>query len=165
MKRSIIFACFILSVVASANAQSLGKLLGALKANPSVEHQAITKEMMGMMAGKSDSTSQKSLSNFIQRVEAMDVYTLEDYQDKKADAIIKELGSYKDGNGFETLIAVNEGKDRVRIVAHKEGDAVSEVAIIVQDDKDIVLVRFAGKLTLDDLQSIVNEQKGKFQKQ
>ncbi|MBP1616585.1 MAG: hypothetical protein H6Q14_412 [Bacteroidetes bacterium] len=157
--------CFTLSIAAFANAQNLDKLFNAFQGNTNVEHQTITKEMMGMMAGKADSTSQKNISNFIQRIEKMDVFTLEDYQGKKPDAIIKEIENYKDGNGFETLICVNEDKDHVRIVAHKEGNVVSEVAIIVRDEKDIVLVRFVGNLTLEDLQSIVNEQKGKFQKQ
>jgi hypothetical protein len=165
MKRIIALMCLSLSMVAFANAQNLDKLLKAFQNNGKAEYHTITKEMMGMMAAQADSSSQKKIPDFIQRIQKMDVFTLEDYQTKNADSIIKEMEGYKDGNGFETLISVNEEKNHVRIVAHKDGNAVSEVAIMVQDDKDIVLVRFVGNLSLDDLQSIVNEQKGKFQKQ
>ena len=165
MKLTIVLMFFSLSMVAFANAQNLDKLVKAFQGNAKAEHHTITKEMMGMMAAQTDSSSQKKVPGFIQRIEKMDVFTLEDYQGKDAGGIIKEMEGYKDGNGFETLISVNNDKDHVRIVAHKEGNAVSEVAIIVRDEKDVVLVRFVGNLNMDDLQSIVNEQKGKFQKQ
>ena len=166
MKKVIILACTAFLFVTFSHAQNLDKIVKAFESNKEVEHQNITKEMLSMISSQTDSAAmlKNESFDFFKRIEKMDVFTLEDYKEKKAGSLIKAMDNYKDGNGFETLISVNEDDDRVRIVAHKEGETISEIAIMVRDESDIVLVRIVGKMTSDDLTKILDEQKGKFQK-
>jgi hypothetical protein len=145
-------------------AQNLDKLMKELKANSAVEHQLIDKQMLGLMNIQSDSASHNKIPKFLQRLEKMEVFTLDNYQEKKGEAIVNEINNYKDGNGYETLVAVNDKDDFVRIVAHKEGDRIADVNILVRDEKEIVVVRFIGNLNFEDLQAIVKEEKEKLQK-
>ena len=163
MKKLFITAIFALAFFAFAGAQSMDNLINAFQNNSETVHPTISKEMMEAMAAKKDSSSSKNVEQFTKNLEKMDLFVLEKKENNKADEVIQAMEAYRDGGGFETLLSVNEKEDHVRIVAHKDSEGLfSEVNIMVNSNKEVVLVRFVGRFSPDDLQQIVNEQKNKF---
>ena len=165
MKRIFAIASIAFAFAASSHAQSMNKLIKAFEANKNTQHQNMTQEMLKMTIDKSDSSSMENF-DFMNRVEKMEVFQLEDYENKKPKKIIQQMDNFKEGDGYEMLINVNEDQGKmnhVKIVTQKMGNTISELAILVRDERELVLVRFIGNLSMNDVQKIMNEQKGKFQ--
>lgn len=95
---------------------------------------------------------------FMQKIDSIQVVTLEDDDSGIRDEFLKDLNSFKDDDVYSTLIKVSDAEDNVRIIAKKDGDIVSDVYIFVLDEEDIVLVKMSGKLEQSDLEDIVKEQ-------
>lgn len=166
MKKLFIVFCLACLFATIASAQSLEKLFETFKNNTEVIHQTVSPEMMKMMLpGAPDSASQKKNPAFLKQIHGMDIYVLEKYQDKKAEEIIKTMDAYKGEDGYEILLAVNEDKDHVKFVAKKESEnKYSEIDMLVRDENDLVLIRFTGLFSMDDLQQLMKEQGDKFEK-
>lgn len=96
--------------------------------------------------------------SFLQKIDSMEVITLEDQPSEVSDTLLNSLDQLKDNNGFTTLIKVRDSGDNVQIIAKKDGESISNVYIFVVDESDIVAVKMNGILTQSDLEDIIKEQ-------
>lgn len=147
----------------TVSAQDLNKFMADLAKMENVERQVINREMLNASlenakaADKSGGMDKRTA--FMTKIDSIEVVALEDYKPEIKAKVYENINSFKDGNGYETLITVKDEEDYVRIIAKRNGDIVSEVFIIAIDDEDIAIVKMAGNLSQSDLEDIVNEQK------
>ncbi len=161
MKKVFAIACFVFSFVTFSQAQGLAKILKAFQENPAVTHQTLGKELLTMALGKQDSVSKDKSQDILQKISNLDIYTLKDCKNNNPGNILKAVDEYKDGDGYETLLAVNKNGKNVRIVAHKDNKQNTEITIIASTEDIIAFVTMEGSLGADDIQKIVNEQSDK----
>ena len=68
----------------------------------------------------------------------------------------KETAFINVNNGYEELLRVKEGAERVFIYMKENKDA-NEYVLLVDEGKEFVIIVLEGKLTLDEVRGLVNQ--------
>ncbi|GAB6121232.1 DUF4252 domain-containing protein [Dysgonomonas termitidis] len=163
MKKFIVFFILILAGTHIATAQDLDRLMEEVAKNEKAQRQVVDKTMLGAsmaQAQAQDPTGElkSKMPSFMQKIDSIQVVTLEEGAPDTRNTVLENLNSFKDDDIYSTLVRVKDGEDNVRIIAKKNGEAVSDVYIFVVDEDDIVLVKMSGRLEQSDLEDIVKEQ-------
>lgn len=145
-----------------ALAQDINKLMAELAKIEGVEHQIVDSETLNASlapALAADSTGElKSKMGFVSKLKFIEVVAVENPEAEIRAKYENELINFKDGNGYETLIHVKDGSDKVRIIAYSQDGKTTEVIILVVDEEDVALVKMAGEFDESDLTNIIEEQ-------
>lgn len=145
-----------------ALAQDINKLMAELAKIEGVEHQIVNRETIDASlapALAADSTGElKSKMGFMGKLKFIEVVAVENPEAEIRTRYEKELINFKDGNGYETLLQVKDGSDKVRIIAYRQDGKTTEVIIFVVDEEDVALVKMAGEFDESDLTNIIEEQ-------
>jgi hypothetical protein len=99
----------------------------------------------------------KEDGNWFQKVTKVNVMVL----DKKSAADVKQWHELVRGagdKGFEELLSVRKGQDRVRLMV-RDGDGVKELAFLAGDKDGGLYIQFAGKFTDHDLEQMQSSLK------
>lgn len=163
MKRYIFSLVLVLFAVQFTYAQDLNKFMSEFSEIEGAEKQVVDREMLNMSmnaAMEADSTGElkSKMPPFMQKIESIEVVSIEEYKPEVKDMFMKEFDNFNDGNGYTTLLTVKDGEDNVRIISYKEGDKNTAVFILVLDDEDAVIVKMSGELNESDLEDIIKEQ-------
>jgi len=163
MKKFIVFFILILAGSHIATAQELDRLMEEVAKNEKAQRQVVDKAMLGVsmaQAQAQDPTGElkSKMPSFMQKIDSIQVVTLEEDAPDTRNMVLDNLNSFKDDDIYSTLVRVKDGEDNVRIIAKKNGETVSDVYIFVMDEDDIVLVKMSGRLEQSDLEDIVKEQ-------
>lgn len=163
MKKFIVFFILILAGTHIATAQELDGLMKEVAKNEKAQRQVVDKAMLGTsmaQAQAQDPTGnlKSKMPSFMQKIDSIQVVTLEEDAPDTRNMVLNTLNSFKDDDTYSTLVRVKDGEDNVRIIAKRNGETVSDVYIFVMDEEDIVLVKMSGKLEQSDLEDIVKEQ-------
>lgn len=160
-----ILVLFILAFVGNmfVTAQTPDSLIAGLAKNKEAQHQIMDQTMLKSslnqaVAEDPSGNLESKIPSFMQKIDSMEVITLESETSEVRDILLNGLNALKDNDEFTTLVKVRDGDDNVQIIAKKDGESVSNVYIFVIDESDIVVVKMNGTLTQSDLEDIVKEQ-------
>ena len=73
-----------------------------------------------------------------------------------SDMLRKETAFINTKNGYEELLRVKEGNERVFIYMKENKDA-NEYVLLVDEGKEFTVIILEGKLTVDEVRGIVNQ--------
>ncbi|MDR0824433.1 MAG: DUF4252 domain-containing protein [Prevotella sp.] len=157
MKKIMFSFVLAMAAIQFSYAQDLNSLINELAKTEGAQHQVIDRSMLNM-ANDQGETDKSAL---MQNLDSIVVLAIEGCKPEIKDKFLAVFENFKDGNGYETLLNVKDGQDKVLIVSHKEGDVSTDVYILALDEKDIAIVKMSGKLSDSDLADIIDKQKNK----
>ena len=163
MKKYIFSLVLTFVAVQFTYAQDLNSFMSEFSKQEGVQRQLVDRSMLDMSmkaAMTADSTGQmvSKMPAFMQKIDSIEVLAIEKYIPEVKTKFLEGIQRFKDGNGYATLLSVNEADDNVKIISHKEGDLFTGVYILVLDNEDAVIVKMSGNLTESDLTEILKEQ-------
>ena len=101
-------------------------------------------------------THDVDLRSIISKVESLLIITSEKRDMKeKMNAEFKAL--VDKNKSYEELMRVRNGKSNVTFNVRKKGDLISELIMLVSDEKDFVAIQLLGNFTLDDIQKLTKD--------
>jgi hypothetical protein len=159
MKKFIVFFILILAGSHIATAQDLDRLMEEVAKNEKTQRQVVDKTMLAQAQAQDTTGELKSvMPSFMQKIDSIQVVTLLEEDADTRNLVLDNLNSFKDDDVYSTQVRVKDGEDNVRIIAKRDGEAISDVYIFVMDEKYVVLVKISGRLEQSDLEDIVKEQ-------
>ncbi|SDQ86298.1 protein of unknown function [Chryseobacterium soldanellicola] len=94
----------------------------------------------------------KELINLVKKVSKIKVLTIEN-GDR---AMLKDFANYLNDNNYEDWATIKHDGDNVNIRVKQKGDAIKNMLITVNSDKDLVFVDVRGSFTPDDISKMIN---------
>lgn len=150
----VIFLALLVAPVTKAVAASLDDIFDEFKNYEQVEYVKIPRFVMWLAKFCDDENS-----NAAKKINGMQVLTF-----SKADGSIRNLFDkrFKQlSSGFETLLSANDDGDNVRILTKNDGNKFKNLYIYAADKDDIVLVKFSGTFTADEIMRLAEDEKNK----
>ncbi|WP_394674122.1 DUF4252 domain-containing protein [uncultured Chryseobacterium sp.] len=71
-------------------------------------------------------------------------------------AMLKDFAGYLNNNHYEDWATIKHGGDNVNIRVKQKGDAIKNMLITVNSDKDLVFVDVRGNFTANDISKMIN---------
>ena len=90
-------------------------------------------------------------------VKGIEVLSFEECEQSVKERLNNEIASLKDEN-YETLISVNEEKERTKILVKLKDESIQEIVVLTTGD-DPAIVRIKGKIKPSDIDSLINNGK------
>ena len=98
-----------------------------------------------------------SLFTDVMGVTGVEVFSFDECEPSVKDRLSRAIASMKDEN-YETLVSVNEGNDRTKILVKLKDESIREIIIMTSGD-GLALVRIKGNIKPSDIEKIVKENK------
>lgn len=146
--RLFILVCTLFALV-SLNAQSRFDKIADMNGVTSVY---VSPKMFNMM--KDSNTGNINIDKVADKLTGLQILSSEN---QETSALLrKETAFINVNNGYEELLRVKEGAERVFIYM-KENKDVNEYVLLVDEGKEFVIIVLEGKLTLDEVRGLVNQ--------
>ncbi|MCS3530760.1 DUF4252 domain-containing protein [Chryseobacterium sp. JUb7] len=100
---------------------------------------------------KEDGESEEVI-NIVKKVSKIKVLTVEN-GDR---TMLKEFASYLNDNNYEDWATIKHDGDNVNVRVKQKGDAIKNMLITVNSDKELVFVDIKGSFTADDISKMIN---------
>lgn len=98
-----------------------------------------------------------SLFTDVMGVHGVEVFSFEECEQSVKDKFNREIASLKDEN-YETLVSVNEAKERTKILVKLKGESIQEMIVLSSGD-DPAMVRIKGSIKPSDIEKVINNNK------
>lgn len=99
---------------------------------------------------KEDGESEEII-NLVKKVSKIKVMTVEN-GDRQ---MLKDFASYLNDNNYEEWATIKHDGDNVNIRVKQKGDAIKNMLITVNSDKELVFVDVKGSFTADDISKMI----------
>lgn len=163
MKKLIYSLLLFLFVGQMASAQDLNYWVSSLALVDKADYQQIDRQILDLASFQteltSDSTASKPVAPFLKKLDSIDIINLTPCSDEVKVLFLKDFENLEDANGYQTLINENDGTDRVRIIAKKDGSIISQVFVfaIAEGDGEIFVFRMNGRMDESDIADIIKQ--------
>ena len=147
--RLLLMIFFVLATTLSLKAQNSFEKIAEMKGVTSVY---ISPKMFGMM--KDTDTGNINLDKVVNKLTGLQILSTEDKD--ASTALRKETTFINRKNGYEELMRVKDGEERMFIYM-KEGNDVNQYVLMVDEGNEFTLIVLEGKLTIDEIRGIVNQ--------
>ena len=146
--RLFILVCTLFALV-SLNAQSRFDKIADMNGVTSVY---VSPKMFNMM--KDSNTGNINIDKVADKLTGLQILSSEN---QETSALLrKDTAFINVNNGYEELLRVKEGAERVFIYMKENKDA-NEYVLLVDEGKEFVIIVLEGKLTLDEVRGLVNQ--------
>jgi len=98
-----------------------------------------------------------SMFTDVMGVNGVEVYSFEECNQSVKDKLNKAIATLKDAN-YETLVSVNDEKERTKILVKIEGESIRELIVATSGDEP-ALVRIKGNIKPSDVDKVINNNK------
>ncbi len=96
--------------------------------------------------------NREEIINIVKKISKIKVLTVEN-GDR---TMLKEFAGYLNDNNYEDWATIKHDGDNVNIRVKQKGDAIKNMLITVNSDKDLVFVDIKGSFTADDISKMIN---------
>ncbi|NDV93732.1 DUF4252 domain-containing protein [Dysgonomonas sp. 521] len=153
MKKYIFCLVLVLSLSQLSYSQSLGNLMNSVSKAENVDKVKIGRFMMSLG---------KTFGGVGNMPVARGIHSLEVYDLSGCDAAFKQnlqeqMYTLKDGDGYETLMTVNDKENNVRIMMKKDKNIIKDMIILCLGDDDPAIVKFSGKIKEGDIAELIKK--------
>ncbi|CAA7390452.1 DUF4252 domain-containing protein [Chryseobacterium fistulae] len=100
---------------------------------------------------KNDGES-KEMINLVKKVSKIKVLTVENGNRE----MLKDYTKYLTDNNYEDWATIRHNGDNVNVKVKQKGDAIKNMLITVNSEKDLVFVDVKGNFTSDDISKMIN---------
>lgn len=143
----------VLLLVAHASSYAQDKLIEKYMEEDNVTSVVISKKMF-QLVGLNMDTNGLALDGKADKVEGMQILTTSD----SAQAAAMNSDFTKLANeGFEELMRVKDGTTRATFYIQQEGDLITDLIMLVNDDEEFTVIRLVGQFTIEDIQEITSD--------
>ena len=158
--KKLCFLVLVLFVGQTVLAQDINQLIAELSKVEGVVHQLIDKEMfkVQMEQMKENDPDEEILSQippFMAKMENTEVIVLESCTEDIRDKVETVLSGVNADEGYETLMAVNEADNKVKIIS-KKNDLLTDLYVVVNAAGTVVLVKVSGDFNDQDIQDFLS---------
>ncbi|KMQ67211.1 hypothetical protein ACM39_15695 [Chryseobacterium sp. FH2] len=105
---------------------------------------------------KEDGNNEEAIK-LIRKVSKIKVLTVEN-GDR---AMLKDFANYLNDNNYEDWATIKHEGDNVNVRVKQKGDAIKNMLLTVNSDKELVFVDIRGNFTADDISRMINFAKDK----
>ena len=149
MKTRLFIIVSVMLAALSVNAQNRFEKIAEMEGVTSVY---VSPKMFGMMNGSN--TGDINIDKVAKKLTGLQILSSENSE--ASDMLRKEAAFINTKNGYEELLRVKEGNERVFIYMKENKDA-NEYVLLVDKGKEFMVIILEGKLTVDEVRGIVNQ--------
>jgi len=149
MKTKILLALLSLLMISPVmhSQKSIDRLFSEFSKEKGVERVGIGKFTM-KIAG---------LFTNVMGVKEVEVLSFDECEESVRERLNQAIASFKDEK-YETMVSVNEEKERTKILVKLKDDSIQEIVILTSGD-DPALVRIKGKIKPEDIAKVMDKNK------
>ena len=148
---AILFALFCNSLI-YAQSNSFNRLFEKYENEEDITIVNISKAMFNLIPGNLR-TGNVNIKEILPKMESMRILTSNNIDLKEKMAADFKLLIAKD-KAYEELMSIKSGKSIITFNLKKKGDLVNELVMIVNEDKDFVVIQILGNFFLYDIKKI-----------
>jgi vacuolar-type H+-ATPase subunit F/Vma7 len=139
-----------------AQSSTINKLFDKYENEDDITVVSISKAMFKMIPD--NVTGDINIKNIVHKIESMRIITSDktNLKEKMNSEFKSFINNDKD---YEELMRVKDGKSNITFNAKKKGDILSELIMLINNEKDFVAIQISGNFTLDDIQDIAKDKK------
>lgn len=149
MKTRLFIIVSVMLAALSVNAQNRFEKIAEMEGVTSVY---VSPKMFSMMSGSN--TGDINIDKVAKKLTGLQILSSENQE--ASDMLRKETAFINTQNGYEELLRVKEGNERVFIYTKENKDA-NEYVLLVDEGKEFTVIILEGKLTVDEVRGIVNQ--------
>lgn len=149
MKTRLFIIVSVMLAALSVNAQNRFEKIAEMEGVTSVY---VSPKMFSMMSGSN--TGDINIDKVAKKLTGLQILSSENQE--ASDMLRKETAFVNTKNGYEELLRVKEGNERVFIYTKENKDA-NEYVLLVDEGKEFTVIILEGKLTVDEVRGIVNQ--------
>lgn len=149
MKARLFIIVSVMLAALSVNAQNRFEKIAEMEGVTSVY---VSPKMFSMMSGSN--TGDINIDKVAKKLNGLQILSSENQE--ASDMLRKETAFINTQNGYEELLRVKEGNERVFIYTKENKDA-NEYVLLVDEGKEFTVIILEGKLTVDEVRGIVNQ--------
>lgn len=149
MKTRLFIIVSVMLAALSVNAQNRFEKIADMEGVTSVY---VSPKMFSMMSGSN--TGDINIDKVAKKLTGLQIFSSENQE--ASDMLRKETAFVNTKNGYEELLRVKEGNERVFIYMKENKDA-NEYVLLVDEGKEFTVIILEGKLTVDEVRGIVNQ--------
>ncbi|MEZ4940133.1 MAG: DUF4252 domain-containing protein [Saprospiraceae bacterium] len=149
----LLAALFLLASLASAQQEPLNNFIEKHKRDKGFTFVYLSKDLLEVVAeSKVEMKDWHKLHNVVKNIGSLRVLASGDNAD--APALYKEALKLVPTDEMDVLLTVRDGQDRVYVWSKDDGQAVTDLILLVGTTDDFVLVCFAGQLELGNVSEL-----------
>jgi hypothetical protein len=156
-KNLLLTICLLYSGIVVAQNSATNKLFDKYENEDSITFINISKAMLKLLPDDI-STEHVNLKNISSKIESIRLISSEKKELKeKINADFKSL--INNDKNYEELIRIKDNKTNIIFNVKKKGESISELIMLINDEKDFVAIHISGNLTLEEIQDIAKHVK------
>ena len=149
MKTRLFIIVSVMLAALSVNAQNRFEKIAEMEGVTSVY---VSPKMFGMMNGSN--TGDINIDKVAKKLTGLQILSSEN---SEASAFLrKETSFINTSNGYEELLRIKDEGERVFIYMKEKND-INEYVLLVDEGKDFTVIILEGRLTMDEIQGLVNQ--------
>lgn len=123
---------------------------------PGVTSVSISPKMFQMMKGSGGMEKGKvNIDNISEKLTKLQILSSE--EEKASEILRKETSFINKKNGYEELLRVKDGEEKVFIYCRNIKDDNNEYVLLVDEGKEFTFIVLEGKLTMEEIQGMVDK--------
>lgn len=150
--RFIIILIGVVLATFSLNAQSRFDKIAEMEGVTSVY---VSPKMFNMMKDSNSNTGDINIDKVAKKLTGLQILSSENQE--ASSLLRKETAFINPKNGYEELMRVKDDGERMFIYM-KEGKETNEYILLVDESKEFTVIILEGKLTVDEVRGVVNQQ-------
>lgn len=149
MKTRLFIIVSVMLAALSVNAQNRFEKIAEMEGVTSVY---VSPKMFGMMNGSN--TGDINIDKVAKKLTGLQILSSEN---SEASALLrKETSFINTSNGYEELLRIKDEGERVFIYMKEKND-INEYVLLVDEGKEFTVIILEGRLTMDEIQGLVNQ--------
>ncbi len=155
-KSLLLIICLLCGSIVYAQNSTMNKLFEKYENEDDITVISISKAMFKMMPDNMN-TNDVNIESIMHKIEFMRILTSDKANLKEM--MNSEFKSLIDNDkNYEELMRIKNGKAIITFNARKNGDIISELVMLVNEENNFVVIQIAGNFTLDDVQEIAKSK-------
>lgn len=155
-KSLLLIICLLCGSILYAQNSTINKLFDKYENEDDITVISISKAMFKMIPGNVN-TNDVNIESIMHKIEFMRILTSDKTNLKEM--MNSEFKSFIESNkNYEELMRIKNGKAIITFNARKNGDIISELVMLVNEENNFVVIQIAGNFTLDDVQEIAKSK-------
>lgn len=155
-KSLLLIICLLCGSIVYAQNSTMNKLFEKYENEDDITVISISKAMFKMMPDNMN-TNDVNIESIMHKIEFMRILTSDKANLKET--MNSEFKSLIDNDkNYEELMRIKNGKAIITFNARKNGDIISELVMLVNEENNFVVIQIAGNFTLDDVQEIAKSK-------
>lgn len=155
-KKLLLIICLLCGSIVYAQNSTMNKLFEKYENEDDITVISISKAMFKMMPDNMN-TNDVNIESIMHKIEFMRILTSDKANLKET--MNSEFKSLIDNDkNYEELMRIKNGKAIITFNARKNGDIISELVMLVNEENNFVVIQIAGNFTLDDVQEIAKSK-------